>query len=85
MKGVSVRVKSTGQQHISRKTVDHVHEASMGRQRKGTVQASKELHIPRRAVWKVLRGRLQFKLYNLQLVQQLSGDDKIKGKCSVKT
>jgi hypothetical protein len=39
-----------------------------------TVRASTELHIPQSTVRKVLRKGLQFKLYQLHLEQQLSGD-----------
>ena len=47
-------------------------------QRKSTRRASREIGMPQQTVWRVLRRRLLFKPYHLQLVQALRPNDKRK-------
>jgi len=63
--------KSSGRPRESEENVRRIQESFERSPRKSTGRASRELGIPQPNVWRVLRRRLLFKPYRLQLVQAL--------------
>jgi hypothetical protein len=57
-------------------SVERVARVREAFQRKFTNRASLELDIPQPTVWRILRKRLRFKPYRLQLLQALTDEDK---------
>lgn len=70
--------KSSGRPRVSEDDVRRIEESFVRSPRKSTNRASRELGIPQPTVWKVLRKRLLYKPYRLQLVQALKPNDKVK-------
>lgn len=79
-KGCLCIPKSPGQPSTSAETVEQVREAFLRSTRKSVRRASTGTHIPQTTVWRILRKRLRFKPYKLQLVQALREGDKRKRK-----
>lgn len=79
-KGCLCIPKSPGRPSTSAETVEQVREAFLRSPRKSVRRASVETHIPQTTVWRILRKRLRFKPYKLQLVQALREGDKRKRK-----
>ena len=73
--GCLCKGKSTGRPHVSDATVERVRESFVRSPKKSTNRASRELGIPQQTVWKILRRRLEFKPYRVQLLQHLTPDD----------
>ena len=73
--GCLYKGKSTGRPRVSEEIVEHVRQSFVRSPQKSTVRASRELGIPQKTVWNVLRRRLHFKPYRLQLLQHLTPDD----------
>lgn len=74
--GCLCKRKSTGRPSTSDAIVDSVRESFIRSPSKSTASAGRELGIPKTTVWRVLRKRLLFKPYHLQLLQHLSDGDK---------
>lgn len=70
--------KSAGRPRVSDDDVGRIEESFVCSPGKSTNRASRELGIPQTTVWKVLRRRLLYKPYRLQLVQALKPNDKDK-------
>lgn len=70
--------KSPGRPRVSEDDVLRIEDSFVRSPRKSTNRASRELGIPQPTVWKVLRRRLLYKPYRLQLVQALKPNDKVK-------
>ena len=68
--------KSSGRPPVSEETVERVRETFTRSPRKSTTLASLELQMPQQTVWKILRKLLRMIPYKVQLVQDLSCDDK---------
>lgn len=66
---------STGRPRVSEETVERVRQSFVRSPQKSTVRASLEMGIPQKTVWNVLRRRLHFKPYRVQLVQHLIPGD----------
>ncbi|GBL94855.1 hypothetical protein AVEN_197534-1 [Araneus ventricosus] len=64
-----------GQPRVSEEIVELEKQSFVLSPQKSTVRASRELGILREIVWNVLRRRLHFKPYRLQLLQHLNPDD----------
>jgi len=79
-KGCLCTPKSPGRPSTSAEMVEQVHEAFQRIPQKSARRASLESHIPQTTVWRILRKRLRFKPYKLQLVQALRKGDKQKRK-----
>jgi hypothetical protein len=60
---------------VSDETVERVRQSFVRSPQKSTVTASRELGVPQKTVWNVLRRHLQFKPYRVQLLQQLTPND----------
>jgi len=69
--GCLYKGKSSGRPRVSEGNVRRIQESSERSPRKSTRWATRELGIPQPTVWRVLRRRLLFKPYRLQLVQAL--------------
>ena len=69
--GCVCKGKSSGRPSVSEENVRRIQESFERSPRKSTRRASRELGIPQPTVWRVLRRRLLFKPYRLQLVQAL--------------
>jgi len=69
--GFLCKGKSSGLPCVSEEKVRRIQESFEHRPRKSTRRASRELGLPQPTVWRVLRRRLLFKPYRLQLVQAL--------------
>ena len=76
--GCLCKGKSSGWPRVSEENVRRIQESFEHSPRKSTRRASRELGIPQPTVWRVLRRRLLFKPYCLQLVQALRPNDKWK-------
>ena len=70
--------KSPGRPRVSEDNIERVREVFLRSPRKSVARASRELDMPKMAVWKVLRKRLCFKPYKMRLVQALTPADKVK-------
>ena len=70
--------KSPGRPRVSEDNIERVREVFLRSPRKSVARASRELDMPKMAVWKVLRKRLCFKPYKMRLVQALTQADKVK-------
>jgi len=69
--GCLCKGKSSGRPRVSEENVRRIQESFERSPRKSTSKASRELEIPQPTVWRMLRRRLLFKSYHLQLVQTL--------------
>jgi transposase len=69
---------STERSRVSEENVARIRECFERSPRKSTGRASRELGLPQNSVRRVLRRRLLFKPYRLQLVQALHANDKVK-------
>jgi len=69
--GCPCKGKSSGRPIVSEENVRRIEENFERSPRKSTRRASRELGIPQPTVWRVLRRRVLFKPYRLQLVQAL--------------
>jgi len=69
--GCLCKGKSSGRPRVSEENVRGIQESFERSPRKSTRRASRELGIPQPTVWRMLRRRLLFKPYCLQLVQAL--------------
>ena len=67
--GYLCKGKISGRPRVSEKNVRRIQESFESSSRKSTRRARRELEIPQPTVWCVLRRRLLFKPYRLQLVQ----------------
>jgi len=76
--GCLCKGKSSGRPRVSEENVRRIQESFERSPHKSTRTASRELGIPQPTVWRVLRRRLLFKPYRLQLVQALRPNDKRK-------
>jgi hypothetical protein len=76
--GCLCKGESSGRLRVSEENVRRIQERFESSPCKSTRRASRELGIPQPTVWRVLRRRLQFKPYRLQLVQALRPKDKRK-------
>jgi len=68
--------KNSGRPRALEKNVRRIPESFERSPRKSTRRASRELGMPQPTVWRVLRCRLLFKPYRLQLVQAVHPNDK---------
>jgi hypothetical protein len=75
--GCICKKKSTGRPSVSNEVVEQVRESFTRSPQKSTVKCSRELGIPQPTVWKILRKRIKFKPYKLQLLQALKQNDKV--------
>ncbi|KAJ4449811.1 hypothetical protein ANN_01217 [Periplaneta americana] len=69
--------KSPGRPRVSEENVDRIRATFERSPMKSTRRASRELGLPQTTVWRVLRRRLMYKPYHLQLLQALRANDKI--------
>ena len=69
--GYLCKGKRSGRPRVSEENGRRIEESFERSPRKLTRRASRELGIPQATVWRVLRRRLLFKPYRLQLVQAL--------------
>ena len=76
--GCLCKGKISGRPRVSEENVRRIQESFGRSPRKSIRRASIELGIPQPTVWCVLRRRLLFKPYRLQLVQALRPNDKRK-------
>ncbi|PSN38692.1 hypothetical protein C0J52_17283 [Blattella germanica] len=67
----------SGRPSVSVEVVKRVRETFLRSPKKSTRRASRELQIPTSTVKKILRTRLRFRPYKLQLVQKLQPQDKV--------
>src|SRR5258705_3833247 len=58
-----------GRPSVSDEMVDMVRQSYVRSPQKSTVAGARELGIPQKTVWQILRKRLKFKPYRLQLLQ----------------
>jgi hypothetical protein len=75
--GYQPKRRSTGRPRVSDADVDRIREAFKASPQKSTHLASRQLQLPQKTVWRVLRKRLVIKPYKLQMVQALTPNDKI--------
>ena len=73
--GCLCKGKSTGRPTVPDETVERVRESFVRSPQKSTARGSRELGIPQQTVWKILRRRLKFKSYRVQLLQHLEAED----------
>ncbi|GBL86107.1 hypothetical protein AVEN_22696-1 [Araneus ventricosus] len=73
--GCLCKGKITGRRRVSEEIAERVRQSFVRSPQKSTVRASRELGIPQKTLWNVLRRRLHFKPYRLQLLQHLTPDD----------
>ena len=76
--GCLCKGKTSGRPRVSEENVRRIQESFGRSPRKSTRRVSRELGIPQPNVWCVLRRRLLFKPYLLQLVHALRPNDKRK-------
>ena len=67
--------KSSGRPLTAEDDAEWVRASFMHSPKKSTTTAAKELSMSKTTVWSVLRKRLVFKPYRIQMVQQLSDED----------
>ena len=67
--------KSSGCPLTAEDDVERIQAHFLHNRKKSTGTAAKELSMSKTTVWRVLRKRLVFKPYQIQLVQQLSDED----------
>ncbi|GBM83181.1 hypothetical protein AVEN_43677-1 [Araneus ventricosus] len=67
--GCLCKGKSTGRLRVSEEIVEPVRQSFVRSPQKSTVRAIRELGIPQKTVWNVLRRLLHCKLFRLQLLQ----------------
>jgi len=70
--GCLFKGKSSGRPRVSEENVRRIQDSFERSPRKSTRRAIRELGMPQPTVWRVLRRRLLFKPYRLQLVVSLS-------------
>ncbi|CAH2012533.1 unnamed protein product [Acanthoscelides obtectus] len=75
--GSITKGKSTGRSRVPDEMVDAVRHSFTRSPRQSTSRAGSELGIPQPTVWKILRKRLRFKPYRLQMLQSLRPDDHV--------
>ena len=68
----------SGRPSVSAEIVERVRETFVRSPKKSVRRASQQLNIPKSTISKVLRTRLKFHPYKLQLVQKLAPDDPAK-------
>lgn len=73
--GCICKRKSTGRPSAEEETVDRVRASFVRSPQKSTYRAARELEIPQKTVWRILRKRLQMKSYRLQLLHALRDTD----------
>ncbi|GBM75564.1 hypothetical protein AVEN_88376-1 [Araneus ventricosus] len=64
-----------GRPRVSEEIVERVRQSFVRCPQQSTVRASLQLGIPQKTAWNVLRRRLHFKPYSLQLLQHLTPGD----------
>jgi transposase len=69
--------KGAGRPRTSEEKVESIREAFLRSPRKSTRIASRELQIPRSTMHDVLRKRLKFYPYKLQILQHITENDKV--------
>jgi len=67
--------KTSGRPLTAEDDVERVRASFLHSLKKSTATAAKELSMSKTTVWRVLRKRLVFKPYRIQMVQQLSDED----------
>ncbi|GBL83059.1 hypothetical protein AVEN_165291-1 [Araneus ventricosus] len=77
--GCLCKGKTIGRPRVSAENVERIRRTYERSLQKSTYESSRELQMPQKTVWRVLRKRLKMKLYVIQLVQQLKQEDY--GKC----
>jgi hypothetical protein len=70
--------KSTGRPSVSAERVETIRQSFVRSPHKSVRRASKELNVPKKTAWQVLRKRLHLRPYGLQILQQLKPADKVK-------
>jgi hypothetical protein len=73
--GCICKRKSTERPSTEEEAVEPVRTSSVRSPRKSTYRANRELGIPQKTVWRVLRKRLQTRPYRLQSLQALKNSD----------
>jgi transposase len=73
--GFLCKQKSSGRPLSTEDDVERVRASFLHSPKKSTGTAAKELSISKTKVWRVLRRRMVFKSYRIQMVQQLSDED----------
>ena len=72
---MSVPAETIGRPLTAEDDVERVRASFLRSLKKSTATAAKELSMSTTTVWRVLRKRLVFKPYRIQMVQQLSDED----------
>ncbi|GBM57625.1 hypothetical protein AVEN_225008-1 [Araneus ventricosus] len=67
--------KTSGRPRVSEENVERIRRTYERSPRKSIYEGSRELQMPQKTVWRVLRKRLKMKPYVIQLVQQLKQED----------
>ncbi|GBN62182.1 hypothetical protein AVEN_63532-1 [Araneus ventricosus] len=73
--GCLCKGKTNRKPRISAENVERIRRTYERSPRKSTYEGSRELQMPQKMVWRVLRKRLKMKPYVIQLVQQLKQED----------
>ncbi|GBM58917.1 hypothetical protein AVEN_80717-1 [Araneus ventricosus] len=73
--GCLCKGKTSGRPRVSAENVERFRRTYERSPRKSTYEGSRELQMPQKTVWRVLRKRLKMKPYVIQLVQQLKQED----------
>lgn len=73
--GCLCKGKTSGRPRVSAENVERIRRTYERSPRKSTYEGSRELQMPQKTVWRVLRKRLKMKPYVIQLVQQLKQED----------
>jgi hypothetical protein len=73
--GCLCKQKSSGPPLTTEDDVERLRTSFLHSPKKSTGTAAKELSMSKATVWRVLRKRLVFKPYRIQMVQQLSDED----------
>lgn len=76
--GCLCKGKSSGRPRVSNEDVERIRQSFTRSPQKSTRRAGRELNIPSTSVWRVLRRRLRFKPYRIQLLQALHEGDKVR-------
>ncbi|GBL83425.1 hypothetical protein AVEN_180696-1 [Araneus ventricosus] len=74
-RGCMCKGKTSGRPRISEENVERIRRTYERSPRKSTYEGSRQLQMPQKTVWRVLRKRLKMKPYVIQLVQQLEQED----------
>nr|GBN04803.1 hypothetical protein AVEN_49300-1 [Araneus ventricosus] len=73
--GCLCKRKTSGRPRVSAENVERIRRTYERRPRKSTYEGRRELQMPQKMVWRILRKRLKMKPYVIQLVQQLKQKD----------